>query len=81
MNHLEDLDAKKPVLLCGDLNVAHLEIDLKNPKTNTKNAGFTKEEREGFTTLLSKGCVDTFRLIVYQGVQKTLDLERRLGFV
>ncbi|XP_023340356.1 uncharacterized protein LOC111710485 [Eurytemora carolleeae] len=61
LNHLENLDSKKPVILCGDLNVAHLEIDLKNPKTNTKNAGFTKEEREGFTTLLDKGFVDTFR--------------------
>jgi len=60
-NHLVGLDAKKPVILCGDLNVAHKEIDLKNPKTNTKNAGFTKEEREGFTTLLDQGFVDTFR--------------------
>lgn len=45
--HLKELDAKKPVILCGDLNVAHLEIDLANPKTNKKNAGFTPEEREG----------------------------------
>ena len=45
--HLKELDAKKPVILCGDLNVAHLEIDLANPKTNNKNAGFTPEEREG----------------------------------
>jgi len=59
--HLKKLDAKKPVILCGDMNVAHEEIDLKNPKTNTKNAGFTKEEREGMTTLLKEGFVDTFR--------------------
>lgn len=55
------LDQKKPVVICGDLNVAHQEIDLKNPKTNTKNAGFTKEEREKMTTLLDSGFVDTFR--------------------
>jgi AP endonuclease-1 len=59
--HLSKLDAKKPVLVCGDLNVAHKEIDLKNPKTNTKNAGFTKEEREGFTTLLETGFTDVYR--------------------
>jgi len=52
---------KKPVLVCGDLNVAHTEIDLKNPKTNTKNAGFTPEEREKMTALLAAGFVDTFR--------------------
>lgn len=52
---------KKPVIICGDLNVAHKEIDLKNPKTNTKNAGFTKEEREKFSTLLDSGFIDTFR--------------------
>ena len=51
----------KPVILCGDLNVAHKEIDLKNPKTNTKNAGFTPQEREKMTALLSSGFVDTFR--------------------
>ncbi|GFT48641.1 DNA-(apurinic or apyrimidinic site) lyase [Nephila pilipes] len=59
--YLKKLDEKKPVVLCGDLNVAHEEIDLANPKTNKKNAGFTKEEREGFSTLLSEGFVDTFR--------------------
>ncbi|GIY32067.1 DNA-(apurinic or apyrimidinic site) endonuclease [Caerostris darwini] len=59
--YLKKLDQKKPVVLCGDLNVAHEEIDLANPKTNKKNAGFTKEEREGFSTLLSEGFVDTFR--------------------
>jgi len=59
--YLNDLDSKKPVIVCGDLNVAHKEIDLKNPKTNTKNAGFTKEEREGFSTLLDTGFTDMFR--------------------
>lgn len=59
--YLKTLDAKKPVVLCGDLNVAHNEIDLKNPKTNRKNAGFTDEEREKFTQLLSAGFTDTFR--------------------
>ncbi|MEG2080731.1 MAG: exodeoxyribonuclease III, partial [Oscillospiraceae bacterium] len=53
--------AKKPVIFCGDLNVAHNEIDLKNPKTNTKNPGFTKDEREKFTELLESGFIDTFR--------------------
>lgn len=55
------LDTKKPVVLCGDLNVAHEEIDIKNPKTNRKNAGFTDEEREKMTALLSSGFTDTFR--------------------
>jgi len=59
--YLKKLDSLKPVILCGDLNVAHEEIDLANPKTNKKNAGFTKEEREGFTTLLGEGFVDSFR--------------------
>lgn len=59
--YLQELDAKKPVILCGDLNVAHQEIDLKNPKTNRRNAGFTDEEREKFTELLSAGFVDSFR--------------------
>ncbi|KAF8774660.1 DNA-(apurinic or apyrimidinic site) endonuclease-like [Argiope bruennichi] len=59
--YIKKLDEKKPVVLCGDLNVAHEEIDLANPKSNKKNAGFTKEEREGFSTLLSEGFVDTFR--------------------
>eukprot|EP00088_Acartia_fossae_P013940 TRINITY_DN1738_c0_g1_i2.p1 TRINITY_DN1738_c0_g1~~TRINITY_DN1738_c0_g1_i2.p1 ORF type:complete len:230 (-),score=72.60 TRINITY_DN1738_c0_g1_i2:373-999(-) len=59
--HLQELDAKKPVIVCGDLNVAHKEIDLKNPKTNTKNAGFTKEERDGFSTLLEAGFTDVYR--------------------
>ena len=59
--YLLDLDKKKPVVLCGDLNVAHREIDLKNPKTNHRNAGFTDEERGKMTTLLSSGFIDTFR--------------------
>jgi AP endonuclease-1 len=59
--YLKQLDDKKPVILCGDLNVAHKEIDLENPKTNTKTAGFTKEERDNFTQLLSKGFIDSFR--------------------
>ena len=56
------LDEKKPVVVCGDMNVAHKEIDLKNPKTNTQNAGFTIQERDKMTALLSRGFVDTFRL-------------------
>lgn len=56
-----DLNANKPVVMCGDLNVAHNEIDLKNPKTNRKNAGFTDEERAKMTELLNAGFVDTFR--------------------
>ena len=59
--YLKKLDAKKPLILCGDLNVAHKEIDLKNPKTNRKNAGFTDEEREKMTALLDAGFTDTFR--------------------
>ena len=59
--YLQALDAKKPVVLCGDLNVAHQEIDLKNPKTNRRNAGFTDEERAKMTRLLSSGFTDTFR--------------------
>lgn len=81
-NYLKELDNKKPVVLTGDLNVAHQEIgmirffklntqvhlmyvyiDIANPKTNTKNAGFTKEERDNMTTLLDKGFVDTFRTL------------------
>lgn len=59
--YLMQLDARKPVIVCGDLNVAHREIDLKNPKSNRKNAGFTDEEREKFTILLEHGFTDTFR--------------------
>ena len=59
--YLKKLDEKKPVIVCGDLNVAHKEIDLKNPKTNVNNAGFTPQERAAMTKLLSSGFVDTFR--------------------
>ena len=59
--YIKQLEAKKPVVFCGDLNVAHQEIDLKNPKTNRRNAGFTDEERAKFTHLLSTGFTDTFR--------------------
>ena len=61
--YLKELDKKKPVIVCGDLNVAHKEIDLKNPKTNRKNAGFTDEERNKFTELLNAGFIDTFRYL------------------
>jgi exodeoxyribonuclease-3 len=61
--YLKRLDEKKPVILCGDLNVAHEEIDLKNPKTNRMNAGFTDQEREKFSTLLASGFIDTFRTL------------------
>ncbi len=59
--YIMGLDQKKPVIVCGDLNVAHMEIDLKNPKSNTKSAGFSPEEREKMTTLLNSGFIDTFR--------------------
>lgn len=59
--YLKKLEEKHPVIVCGDMNVAHKEIDLKNPKTNRKNAGFTDEEREKFSVLLDNGFVDTFR--------------------
>ena len=59
--YVSALDAKKPVVICGDLNVAHNEIDLKNPKTNRRSAGFTDEERGKFTELLGAGFIDTFR--------------------
>lgn len=61
--YLLRLDEKKPVIVCGDMNVAHQEIDLKNPKTNQQNAGFTPEEREKMTKLLGSGFVDTFRVL------------------
>ena len=61
LNYLKKLEKKKPVVFCGDLNVAHKEIDLKNPKTNRKNAGFTDEEREKFSILLESGFVDSYR--------------------
>ena len=59
--YLKDLEEQKPVIFCGDLNVAHKEIDLKNPKTNRKNAGFTDEERQQFTAAMEAGFIDTFR--------------------
>ena len=61
--YLKSLDAKKPVIICGDLNVAHEEIDIKNPKTNRRNAGFTDEEREKMTILLNDGFTDSFRYL------------------
>ncbi len=61
LDYIKKLEATKPVLLCGDFNAAHKEIDLANPKQNEKNAGFTAEEREGFDNLLASGLVDTFR--------------------
>ena len=61
LSYIKSLDAKKPVIFCGDLNVAHEEIDLKNPKTNHQNAGFTDEERGKMTALLASGFIDTFR--------------------
>ena len=63
LNYIKELDAKKPVIYCGDLNVAHNEIDLKNPKTNHFSAGFSDEERGCFTNLLNSGFVDTFRYL------------------
>lgn len=61
--YLHQLDKKKPVIVCGDMNVAHEEIDLKNPKTNHRNAGFSDEEREKMTQLLNNGFIDTFRTL------------------
>lgn len=63
LKYLKNLDLKKPVVYCGDLNVAHEEIDIKNPKSNSMNAGFTKEEREKMSNLLSKGFTDSFRYL------------------
>ncbi|WP_353544866.1 exodeoxyribonuclease III [Methanococcus maripaludis] len=61
LSYIKTLETKKPVVFCGDLNVAHKEIDLKNPKTNVKNAGFTPEERNGFDNIVNSGFLDTFR--------------------
>ena len=63
LSYIKALDEKKPVIVCGDLNVAHQEIDLKNPQTNRRNAGFTDEERGKMSVLLDSGFVDTFRLL------------------
>ena len=62
-SYLHKLDESKPVIVCGDMNVAHQEIDLKNPKTNHRNAGFTDEERQKMTELLNNGFIDTFRTL------------------
>ena len=62
LKYLKKLESKKPVIFCGDLNVAHKEIDLKNPKTNKRNAGFTEEERKGFDNYIKSGFIDTFRI-------------------
>ena len=62
-DYVKELDALKPVIICGDLNVAHEEIDLKNPKTNRKNAGFSDEERAKMTELLESGFTDSFRYL------------------
>ncbi len=67
LSYLKKLEKKKPVVVCGDFNVAHKEIDLTNPKTNVKNAGFTPEEREGFDNLVDSGFVDTFREFTKDG--------------
>ena len=69
-NYLLELDKKKPVILCGDLNVAHQEIDLKNPKTNRKNAGFSDEERAKMTELLGAGFTDTFRHLYPDAIEQ-----------
>lgn len=61
LKHLKKLEQKKPIIITGDFNVAHEEIDLKNPKTNTKNAGFTPEERKSFDDFIKAGYIDTFR--------------------
>ncbi len=66
--YLKKLEERKPVIFCGDLNVAHQEIDLKNPKTNRRNAGYTDEERAKFTALLKAGFIDTFRHL-YPGIE------------
>ncbi len=62
LKYLKKLESKKPVIFCGDLNVAHKEMDLKNPKTNKRNAGFTEEERKGFDNYIKSGFIDTFRI-------------------
>ena len=62
LKYLKKLESKKPVIFCGDLNVAHKEIDLKNPKPNKRNAGFTEQERQGFENYVKAGFVDTFRM-------------------
>ena len=68
-DYLKGLDSKKPVVVCGDMNVAHQEIDLKNPKTNRKNAGFTDEERERFSQLLTAGFIDSYRSLYPEKIE------------
>ncbi|MBI3992237.1 MAG: exodeoxyribonuclease III [Candidatus Lambdaproteobacteria bacterium] len=67
LNYLKELESEKPVVFCGDLNVAHKEIDLANPKSNEKNAGFTPQERRSFDNLVEAGFVDTFRMFTAEG--------------
>ncbi len=67
LNFVKELEKKKPVIFCGDLNVAHTEIDLKNPKTNHFNPGFTDQERQGFTNIVESGFIDTFREFTKDG--------------
>ena len=67
--YLLELNTKKPVIMCGDLNVAHEEIDLKNPKTNKGNAGFTNEEREKMTELLNAGFIDSYRYLYPEKIE------------
>ena len=67
--YLLELNKKKPVIMCGDLNVAHEEIDLKNPKTNKGNAGFTNEEREKMTELLNAGFIDSYRYLYPEKIE------------
>ncbi len=67
LNYIKKLEKTKPVIFCGDLNVAHKEIDLANPKTNRRNAGFTDEEREGFDRIVESGFIDTFREFEKEG--------------
>ncbi len=69
LDYLKNLEKTHPVVVCGDLNVAHEEIDLKNPKTNRKNAGFTDQERERFSRLLEKGFIDTYRFLYPEKVE------------
>lgn len=71
LEYMKELDAKKPVIVCGDLNVAHTEIDLTHPKTNRRSAGFTDEERAGFDNIVAGGFVDTFRHFYPEKIQYT----------
>ena len=79
-DYVKMLDAKKPVIICGDLNVAHKEIDLKNPKTNRRNPGFTDEERGKMTELLQAGFVDTFRYFYPESGGRVFVVELSLPF-